>query len=121
MKMCKLHWETCRDAIRERGMYDLVLKSGEAALENIEKELKGDTAHFDPLMAMNNHWWGAALQAGGLYLMGEAPDGSNEGHYCPLCEFEKHSEGFVAEEAVGAIADQMADHARKEGLIPAVS
>jgi hypothetical protein len=117
MKVCTSHWKLMRDTIEDRGMGGLVLKSGEALGENIEKELNGEKAHFDPLMSMNTHWWSVALQNGGLYLMGTPEDGANEGHYCPLCEFEKHSEGFVAVEAVGSIADQMRDYAIAENLI----
>lgn len=122
MKMCQPHWDVCREAIRERGLEPLVAKSGAAAMANIKQELEGATAPFDPLMSMNNHWWGNALQNGGLYLMGVDVEANphNEGHYCPLCEFEKHREGFVAKDEVGAVADQMADYARANGLIAKV-
>ena len=41
MKICKDHWQSMRDAIEARGMFGLVQKSGEAALENEMKALEG--------------------------------------------------------------------------------
>jgi hypothetical protein len=48
-------------------------------------------------------------------------DGSNDGHFCPLCEYEKHSPGFVASEAIDLVSGQMADYCRSEGLISQIS
>lgn len=104
-------------------MSELVARDGKEATDNAVEELQGGNPPFDPLMSMNWHWSGEALRNGGLYLMEidmkANPD--NEGHYCPLCEFAKHMKGFEAKASIGMIADQMADHARAEGLIPQVS
>lgn len=130
MKICKDHWQLMRDAIDDRGMSGLVAKDGETALENelaqLEAAKSGDpephkAAPLDPLMSMHWHFTNDALRCGGLYLMGAREDGQNDGHYCPICEFEKHAEGFVAKEAIGSVADQMAEYCRAEGLIPKVS
>ena len=118
MRICKEHWAMCREAIDERGMSDLGAKSGEEAAADMVAELNGEDAKFDPLMSMNNHWSSEALRAGGLYLMGETENGENDGHYCPICEFEKNAEGFEAKPAIGMIADQMRQYACEAGLIP---
>ena len=78
-------------------------------------ELQGGKSNFDPLMAMNNHWWSSALEDGGAYLMGQDEQGRP---YCPICEYEKHAEGFDARSASGTVADQMQTYCRDEGLIP---
>lgn len=123
MKFCQEHWSLCRKAVDDRGMSSLVARDGQAALDNVVAELQGDDAKktFDPLMSLHWHFVNEALRCGGLYVMGDDPSGKNEGHYCPLCEFASNSHGFIAEEAIGNIANQMADWARSEGLIPAVS
>jgi hypothetical protein len=122
MKICKQHWQLMRDAIEARGMSSLVAKDGETAMENEVKALEGDAPDFDPLMSMHWHYSNEALRYGGLYLMfvSEEENPDNEGHYCPVCEFEKHSEGFVAVESIGRIADQMREYAIEQKLIPGV-
>lgn len=117
MKICKDHWQLCRDAIDSRGMSGLVAGSGEAAFENMRDELEGGKPPFDPLMSMNWHWSNGALKYGGLYIMGQNPD-DPEGHYCPLCEFTKHAKDFDATVEIGRVADQMLEHCRAEGLVP---
>nr|WP_295465163.1 hypothetical protein [Mesorhizobium sp.] len=104
-------------------MSGLVARDGEQAHENIVEELQGGSPPFDPLMSMNWHWTNEALRCGGLYLMAVDAEANpaNDGHYCPICEFVKHLEGFDAPASIGTIADQMAAHARSEGLIPSVS
>lgn len=123
MRICKEHWQMCRDAIDERGMAGLVARDSKEALENISEELKGGKAPFDPLMSMNWHWSNGALRHGGLYMMSVDAEANptNEGHYCPVCEFAKHYSDFDPKQEIGKVADQMAAHARTEGLIPAVS
>lgn len=131
MKICKAHWQMMRDAIDSRAMYGLVAKSGEAAMEDQVKQLEehqrmGEVSErtiketFDPLMSMHWHFTNEALRNGGLYLMNLDPAANpeNEGHYCPICEFEKHSEGFAALEAIGQVGDQMQAYCYDEGLIP---
>lgn len=102
-------------------MTELVARDGNEAFENISSELQGDKPPFDPLMSMHWHWMNGALREGGLYLMGQPEDGSNDGHYCPVCEFAKHYAEFDANDEIGKVADQMAEHCRTEGLIPKVS
>lgn len=128
MKICADHWQMMRDAIDQRGMTGLVAKSGEAAVEDQVRQLEEAQATgsvsdktisetFDPLMSMHWHFMNEALRCGGLYLMGQTEDGSNDGHYCPVCEFKKNQEGFVAEEAIGSVADQMREWCIEQGKI----
>jgi hypothetical protein len=128
MKMCAPHWQTMRDAIEEKGLSGLVAKSGEAAMDAQVRQIEehqrtGSVSEqttketFDPLMSMHWHFSNNALRCGGLYIMGQREDGENDGHYCPLCEFEKNAEGFVAREEIGKVADQMRDYCINEGVI----
>lgn len=115
----------CRQAIENRGMSGLIAKDGKTALEDMVADFHGepDPKHerFDPLMSMHWHWTNSAIREGGLYLMGETEDGSNDGHYCPLCEYTKHAKGFDAADAIGLVADQMLDFARTNGLVPKIT
>lgn len=128
MKMCQPHWDTMRASIEEKGLSGLIAKSGEAAMDNQVRQLEeaqreGGVSEqttketFDPLMSMHWHFSNEALRLGGLYLMAQREDGQNEGHYCPLCEFEKNAPGFVATEEIGTVAGQMRDWCVEQGLI----
>lgn len=128
MKFCNEHWQMARDAVEDKGLTGLVAKSGEAAMEAQARELdefrqKGEISPqtfketFDPLMSINWHFSGEALRCGGLYLMAQREDLENDGHYCPICEFEKHQPGFVAAEAFGSVTSQMREWCITEGLI----
>lgn len=125
MKMCAEHWKLCREAIALRGLEALVSRDGAELVERLEQQLRsGDPAapgSFDPLMSLNWHFMNEALRCGGLYVMGADESGANDGQYCPVCEFIKHQDGFVAEKAIGKIADQIAAWVREQGLIPKVN
>ena len=127
MRICKAHWDTCRAAIDERGMSGLVAKDGKQAVEDALADFNGEpdpkNERFDPLMSMHWHWTNEALRAGGLYLTAVDAEArpENEGHFCPICEFEKHARDFDAPRHIGIIADQMLEHAREKGLVPLVS
>jgi hypothetical protein len=120
MKMCQKHWDLCRAAIDSHGLAPLVAANGQEACNKMMAEMEGAPTreNFDPLLSMNNHWWATALQCGGLYLMGQNQDGSNDGHYCPLCELDSHYKEFVPEAEVNMVADQMLEWVKKEGLLP---
>lgn len=124
MRMCKDHWDVCRQAVENKGLGQLVARDGVEACDNAVADLKGepDPKHerFDPLMSMNWHWSSVALKAGGLAMMGKGPD-ENEGHFCPLCELAAHWPDFNPQTSVNDVADQMATWARSEGLIPALA
>jgi hypothetical protein len=90
MRICKEHWEALRAAIENKGMSHLV-KSGQEIFDSAKNELTGEgPTTFDPLFMANNMIVGNAIKSGGLYLLGETEDGSNDGHYCPLCEAKYH-------------------------------
>lgn len=122
-----------RDAIEQNGLSGLVAKDSKAALENEARQLEetkqaGSVGNqtlretFDPLMSMHWHWTNAALHNGGLYLMtvDEKANPDNGGHFCPVCEFEKHSEGFNASDAIHSVATQMRAYAIEQKLVPGV-
>lgn len=123
MRICKDHWSLCRKAVEDRGMGSLVSRGGEEAIERMKAELAGARPEetFDPLMSLNAHFSSEAMRCGGLYLMTKNETGDNDGHFCPICEFEKHLDGFDAETSIGEIADQMVTWARGQGLLAAVS
>lgn len=123
MRICKKHWALCRAAISDHGLDHLIAKDGKAAADSFVAEVKGEETPFDPLMAMNNHWFSCAIDAGGIYLMfiNEQENPDNEGHYCPICEYEKHSEGFDAPAAIDSIAEQLLAYCRKNNIIPQLS
>lgn len=132
MKICTDHWQTMKETIEAKGLGSLISKSGEAVIDAEVRQLEeakntGSVSEqttketFDPLMSMHWHFTNYALECGGLYLMCQNEDGKNEGQYCPVCEFEKHSEGFIAKDQITSVADQMRDYCIKEGLIPRLS
>jgi hypothetical protein len=118
MKMCKEHWQCCRDSVARAGLEHLVAKSGEEAARNTAAEIRGEPANFDPLMSMNWHWVSSALQNGGLYLLSKTDDETvNEGYHCPICEYTKHVDGFSAQEECDKIAEQMRTYCVKQGFV----
>lgn len=123
MKICQPHWDLCRKTVETYGLMGLVARSGAEAMERFKQEVmvgaSDDT--FDPLMSLHWHFMNDALRCGGLYLMGPDPSGKNEGQYCPLCEFEKHCEGFDSKKAVGSVVKQIAAYCRERGFIPKLS
>jgi hypothetical protein len=120
MKVCMKHWAIMREEVEAHGLSALVSSNGEELLARTVEELKGGDLKrtFDPLMSMNYHFTNNALTCGGLYLMGQNDTGENDGEFCPVCEFEKHSKGFDARTQISRVADQMAEWARSENLIP---
>lgn len=121
MRICQPHWQLMRDAVEVHGMSGLVARDGESAVENavadLQQEPDPEHKRFDPLMSIHYHFTNNAIRCGGLYLMGQREDGENDGHYCPVCEFEKHMPGFVAKPEIDKVAEQMAGWCREQGLI----
>jgi hypothetical protein len=70
-------------------MWHLVSQDGVEAIERLSEELhgEGDERRLDPLIRANIMIVSKALEGGGLYLIGEPPEGAGtDGHYCPVCE-----------------------------------
>ncbi len=105
MKFCESHWKELKQHIDDRGLMHLVAKSGEKAVDKMQRELAERTTtkeSFDPLMSA--HWaivnnassMVAAAGMNPLYLLsGGAPE-KCDGRYgpqhegrewskCPLC------------------------------------
>lgn len=85
MKFCLPHWDELKEAIKKRGLFHLVAKDGQAAVERMKEEMAGTQGddNYDPLMTA--HWMitGKALEMAGLYLL--------HGDLCPLCELNSHA------------------------------
>lgn len=120
MKFCQPHWDKLREAIKARGMWHLVAKSGEAAVERMKAELQHGAAAsddtWDPLM--NCHWMilGRSLELGGLYLMGRDDAGND---YCPVCEAVKHGQSET--NWIEGPAEASLSYAREHNLLGTVS
>lgn len=122
MKICQDHWVQLKEAIKDRGLWELVSSNGQHLADRLNKELESggpspDT--FDPLasamfMIMTN-----ALKVGGTYLMGNDEHGNE---YCPLCELEKnrHLVGEGATDWINFAADDTITYAITHNLIPKV-
>lgn len=115
-----------RDTVDELGLSGLVAKSGEAAMEDVVRQIEehqhsGDVseetikATFDPLMSMNNHYWSMGIQCGGIYMMGVDASGNE---YCPLCEADMHMSGFSSEADIKRIGNDMLTWCREQKLVP---
>lgn len=102
MRFCQDHWNQLRAAIDERGLTPFIAKNGEIAVQQVARQLQGDTgkATFDPLMSA--HWaiagnvneFLASAHMNPLYLLSGGPEAPVEGYpgyegrtwpRCPLC------------------------------------
>lgn len=124
MRMCNDHWAAMRQAVEDRGMTHLVARSGEDAMASIVDQLQGGTGTWDPLMAMNNNFFSAALEYGGLGMLTQPPEGhghmdGGERAWCPLCEAKIRGDGPDTDKVwIAECADAMLAHARDKGLVP---
>jgi len=123
MKICKPHWEQLQEAIKARGLWDLVAANGQAAVYRMKQELEGTATDstYDPLMDANNMISLKALELGGLYLL--------TGDYCPLCEAEAHTKipedlpdeirkGGITAYWINGCTDSILEYCREHGLVP---
>ena len=114
MKFCQNHWDVLMQAVKDRGLWDFVAKTGEQAAQNQLRQLQGEDSNeiYDPLMAC--HWMivNAALAAGGLYLM-MADENGNE--YCPVCEAVKH--GQQEKFWIDGPADAVFEECKRRGMV----
>ncbi len=119
MRICPEHWKELRSAIDDRGLSGLIAGSGEKATAAMLRQIAGaeEPSDFDPLMNANWGIMNAALECGGLYLVGEDQTGSQ---YCPLCEVEKHAGEGTAAEWIRGCCDAQLEAARELGLAPKV-
>lgn len=119
MKICQQHWDMIRQSVIVHGMDHLGAKSGQQAIADTIKDLEGVSTKddFDPNMSHHWHWMHVALTNGGLYLLNNNEDGSNEGNYCPICEFVYHYNTFDAQKEIDTVSAAMRDHCKQNGLI----
>lgn len=105
MKFCLPHWNQLKDAIKARGLGDMIAASGEEAVKMLTSP-QDKIENFEPLMTAHNILVHNALNAGGMYLLGQKEDGTD---YCPICEAEEHGATGWIEQA----ADMVAERARE--------
>jgi hypothetical protein len=82
VKFCQVHWESLREAIRERGLWGFVADGGEEAMKRSLGENATDRANFEPLMGAHNAIVSRAIDVVGLALLVANEDGSEK---CPIC------------------------------------
>jgi hypothetical protein len=118
MRICGKHWAALREAIAQRGISQLVAKSGEAAFESLKADLEGRSQlnDYDPLMDCNWMISNRALSIFGLSIMSQREDGSE---HCPVCEAE--TAGAEPGSWIEGPADAALLTCREKGLAPAVS
>lgn len=117
MNLCQQHWNGLRQAIDDRGLSHLVSRDGEELVRRItqpEPET-AEAAGFDPLMGAYMAILTNALEHGGSYLLANN-EASTDGHYCAICEAEKHG-GRPASWWYEHAADEQLERARELGLV----
>jgi predicted dienelactone hydrolase len=81
MKFCTPHWEQLKQAIKGKGLWDMVSADGKEAVQKLTAPQTRET--FDPLIAAHNMIINASLEmVGPAALFGEE---TAEKHNCPLC------------------------------------
>jgi hypothetical protein len=110
MNLCPTHWNQLKQAIKARGLWDLVSADGAEAMAVMQHDLDGKPAtkeKFDPLLAATFKIYENAIRAGGLYMMNQKEDGAD---YCAVCEAEAHNApGWIdlAADGVAAFAREL--------------
>lgn len=115
LEMCSLHWDKCKEAIRQRGLWHLVSIDGEEVMEKLKDRIENgeesQRSSYDPLVDLNIMLTSEALRCGGLYLM------SPEEDFCPLCEAEKHTEDSeMGQIWIDGASDAIFDYCKEKGL-----
>lgn len=119
MNICTDHWEKLKQAIKDRGLWQLVSKDGEEATQCLTQDIesgiagkKMDPDYYDPLLSATWMIYTEALRRGGLYLMQEK--------YCPLCEVKKHlsmPEQDADAEWINSCCDSIKQYCEEEKLV----
>lgn len=114
MKCCQPHWEELKQAIKDKGLYQLVHSTGEALMESMVNQLNGDhdKKDFDPLM-------NAVFAIYAHYLKFAGIQAANQDE-CPLCAVDRKFPGASKNWIEGSTDDQLAA-ARYLKLVPQVS
>lgn len=107
MKICQLHWDKLRTAIKEKGLDHLGAKTGQDAIRNIVTELEGREAEndYDPLMSCNWMIMNQSLKVYGFAAM--------DGDKCPVCVAIQAYENDWIYGPVGAAYEE----AKNQGLL----
>jgi hypothetical protein len=108
MQICQEHTHELKNAIRQRGLWGLVMANRPAGAPRSQRARVGKSA-FDPLMAIDMLIAEQALRAFGGYLL--------TGRHCPLCEVEKNLGEGSATEWIDTDADIVLQVCRERRLI----
>jgi len=109
MRMCMTHWDTLKDAIKARGLYEAVSHSGKDVAAKLVDQNTGVTSkNFDPLMYAHNRILENLMSIGGAAVM--LQDG------CPICYATKVHDAHCKEEGCTFTYDGWIDKAADEAL-----
>lgn len=108
MKMCDEHYEKLKEAVRVKGMWHLVSKSGAEAVRRINSPV------FDPLLDCCLRIYTNAVRSAGLYILEFDKEG---GEYCPLCELDKYGKEQNSDDWINQATDDVLYYCAKENLL----
>jgi hypothetical protein len=105
MRICQDHAHELKNAIRQRGLWRLVMDNGPTAAHRPPE----GTPTFDPLLAVDLLIAEQALHALGVYLLRD--------RHCPLCEVERNLGEGHASEWIDVDADIVLHVCRERRLV----
>jgi hypothetical protein len=117
MQFCKQHWKSLQDTVKAKGMFHLVKDH-----KTVQKRMKDEIADkatddtYCPLFDCHFMITEKALALGGPYLMQSPPEG---GHYCPLCELDKHKDLVKSNSAewIDGVTEAVLDYCKEKNLL----
>jgi hypothetical protein len=115
MKFCQPHWESLREAIRERGLYRFVAKSGPEVMGKMVAD-HGEAENFEPLMGAHNAILSQIMRIGGIDVMMDNPDGTER---CPICYANAKHKEFCTDPVCTYSYDHFIERAADDALAEA--
>jgi hypothetical protein len=111
MELCSVHSYELRNAIRQRGLWELVTPDGFISSNGVNSPIDTELTHslFDPLVATSLMISEQALRAFGSYLLTR--------NYCPLCEVEENLGTGMAVEWIVVDTDAVLRYCRERNLL----
>jgi hypothetical protein len=99
MQICSDHFHELKNAIRQRGLWELVTPDGFISTKSAKNEIDTEmsVSVFDPLVATSLMISEQALRAFGSYLL--------TSNFCPLCEVEGNLGNGMALEWIAVDTD----------------
>lgn len=109
-----MHWEQLRQAIKSRGLWDLVCdrEQDEANPPKLLELMKAiRIKDFNPLLFAAYNLYLGAMRAGGNTMLHKNDDYSEK---CPVCEAEKHACLDWIDKAANGAADRAKQISKKK-------